>query len=79
MSPSLNVYSGYRYPDIRHTGIDRSRVEIFVAFGIDHFAATIIAVRADMVAAMDFTRIRLNTQGRRCKRVVRTTHVTAGF
>jgi hypothetical protein len=49
-----------------------------VSLGIEHFAATIKAGRADMVTQMHFTSSRLDCGRRRGQEVVGTMHATLG-
>ena len=56
------------------------RVErLFVVLCLQHFAATIKAVRADMVTQMCFASGRLDSQLRSNQKVVRTMHAALGW
>jgi hypothetical protein len=51
---------------------------LLVVFGLQHFATTIIAIRANVVAQMRFTGGGLHRKRRRAKMIVRTVHTALG-
>jgi hypothetical protein len=51
---------------------------LFVVFGLQDFAATIVAVRADVVTQMRFTRGRFDCERRNAQVVVGTMHTALG-
>lgn len=51
---------------------------LLVVLGLENFATTIEAVRADMVTQMCFASGWLNTQLRRDQKIVRTVHTALG-
>jgi hypothetical protein len=51
---------------------------LFVVFGLQDFAATIVAVRADVVTQVRFARGRLDGERRNAQMVVRAMHTALG-
>jgi hypothetical protein len=54
------------------------RPKLFVVFSLQDLAATVIAVRADVVTQMRFTRGWLNCQRRSAQVIVSTVHAALG-
>jgi hypothetical protein len=63
----------------RRFHLTQQKRRLLVVFGLEHFATTIKAVRADMVTHVCFASNWLDAQLRRDQKVVRTVHAALGW